>query len=204
MTGKSDAAAAQQTPEANEKPERTTVRITDPQAIRALAHRVRLDVIDELFGSERTYTATELAKKFGLTPSAMSYHLRALERWGYVLRAPSSVDARERHWKAAGDSLNVGDKSSASALVGSTLIDLQLTALRERILASLNAAEAAESDAEGLMMLATSKLRLTDAQVRAFQSEYHSMLERYRRIEHSDPPTELLEIHVTTAVVPDT
>ena len=54
------------------------VEITDPKAIRALAHAARLEVISELYSTQVSRTATELATQTGLTPSAMSYHLRAL------------------------------------------------------------------------------------------------------------------------------
>ena len=64
------------------------VVITDPRAIRALAHPARQRIIDELY-SGRVLTATECAELAGLTPSATSYHLRALERWGIVERAES-------------------------------------------------------------------------------------------------------------------
>ena len=61
------------------------VRLRDPDALRALAHPARLLVVDELYqGNERT--SSELAELTGLSPSAMSYHLRALERWGIVER----------------------------------------------------------------------------------------------------------------------
>ena len=62
------------------------VSISDPQAIRALAHEARLTVLEELFASQATRTATELATRCELTPSAMSYHLRALEKYGYVAK----------------------------------------------------------------------------------------------------------------------
>jgi len=80
------------------------VVITDPQAMKALAHPARLAAIDELY-SGRELTASELADLGGLTPSAMSYHLRALERWGVVERAEARGDGRERPWRAAGRSL---------------------------------------------------------------------------------------------------
>ena len=57
---------------------RAKVMLTDPRAIKALAHPARLAVIDELFAG-RQLTATECAEIAGLSPSAMSYHLRALE-----------------------------------------------------------------------------------------------------------------------------
>ena len=72
--------------------------------MKALAHSARLAAIDELYAG-RELTAIELAELGGLTPSAMSYHLRALERWGVVERAESRGDGRERPWRAAGRSL---------------------------------------------------------------------------------------------------
>ncbi|MDX6262847.1 MAG: hypothetical protein QOH84_4535, partial [Kribbellaceae bacterium] len=67
------------------------VVLTDPRAIRALAHPARQRIIDELY-SGRVLTATECAELAGLTPSATSYHLRALERWGIIERAEGSTD----------------------------------------------------------------------------------------------------------------
>ena len=63
----------------------TEVRITDPRAMRALAHPARQRLITELFSGE-VLTSTEAAELCDLTPSAMSYHLRALEKWGIVTR----------------------------------------------------------------------------------------------------------------------
>ena len=90
------------------------VRIDDPAALRALAHPARLMVIDELYqGSERT--SSELAELTGLTPSAMSYHLRALERWGMVERGESRDDGRERPWRAAGRTLSLDPETVTAA-----------------------------------------------------------------------------------------
>src|SRR5262245_33479281 len=91
------------------------VRLEGPGAIRALAHPARLTIVDELYqGTERT--ASELAELTGLSPSAMSYHLRALERWGVVERGETRPDARERPWRACGRSLSlVSDADSAAA-----------------------------------------------------------------------------------------
>ncbi|MCZ2401791.1 helix-turn-helix domain-containing protein [Paenarthrobacter sp. Z7-10] len=196
---------AQQDPEQlSRDTERSVVNITDPQAIRALAHKVRLDVIDELFGSDETYTATELARSFGLTPSAMSYHLRALEKWGYVLRAASAGDGRERRWKAAGETLTVGDRTSASDLVGSTLIDVTLNATRDRINRALAQAEASGGPAPTSLMLASSKLKVTEAEAKEFTAEYHQLVERYRKLTHSPDAAEKPKpMYLTTIFVPE-
>ena len=84
------------------------VRLRDARAIRALAHPARLAVMDALTG-RATITATEAAEVAGLSPSAMSYHLRALAKWGIVREADPAGDGdgRERRWERAGAGLSV-------------------------------------------------------------------------------------------------
>jgi len=105
------------------------VILDDPTAIKALAHPARLAVIDELY-SGRELTATECAAMVGLSPSAMSYHLRALEKLGIVRRAESTGDGREHPWRAGGRSLTVATSAggsrlarAASAALESSVID---------------------------------------------------------------------------------
>ena len=73
-------------------------RISDPKVMRALAHPARLTILEEL-GLGRAGTATEFAAICGLTPSATSYHLRALAKAGLVQEAPGRGDGRERVWQ---------------------------------------------------------------------------------------------------------
>jgi DNA-binding transcriptional ArsR family regulator len=91
--------------------------IRDPAVMRALAHPARLAVLDLLL-TGRTATATECAELCGLSPSAMSYHLRALARIGLIEEAPSRGDGRERRWKASSFQLDVdaGPDASPEAL----------------------------------------------------------------------------------------
>ncbi|MCU1574310.1 MAG: hypothetical protein JWO93_2392 [Micrococcaceae bacterium] len=188
------------TPEA----QRPLVTITDPRAIRALAHRVRLEVIDELFGSEQTYTATELANSFGLTPSAMSYHLRALEKWGYLVRAASVGDARERHWRAAGNRLQVGDNASSSALVSTALLDLTLTSTRARVVAAILLAGNMAANDRPPLEIATAKVALTHAEARDFLVEYAALVEKYRLMRHQPEPAEPRRpMHLLNILAPD-
>ncbi|MEE1621339.1 ArsR/SmtB family transcription factor [Zafaria sp. Z1313] len=141
MTQNTSEAKYAGTPEVRRQTENPVV-ISDPQAIRALAHEARLEVLEELFASQSTRTATELASRCNLTPSAMSYHLRALEKYGYVERAASEGDGRERRWKAAGDQLVVGSLSDSTA-AKNAFLNVQLNAFRERL-----SAEIARRDAE--------------------------------------------------------
>jgi DNA-binding transcriptional ArsR family regulator len=88
-------------------------------------------VVDELYqGAERT--ASELAKITDLSPSATSYHLRALERWGIVERGEEREDGRERPWRAPGRSLMwASDMSVAAAAAQDVIAGGYLEQLRE-------------------------------------------------------------------------
>lgn len=68
--------------------------------MRALAHPARLAILEQL-SSQGPATATECAATTGLSPSACSYHLRALAKWGFVTEA-AGADRRERRWLAEG------------------------------------------------------------------------------------------------------
>jgi hypothetical protein len=68
--------------------------------MRALAHQGRIAIWTYL-GLHGPATATECAEIAGLSPSACSYHLRTLARYGFVEEAPASAaDGRERPWRA--------------------------------------------------------------------------------------------------------
>ncbi len=121
-------------PERPSEPRR--VVISDPQAVRALAHQARQEALDELFSSGRSRTATELASRSNLTPSAMSYHLRALERFGLVERAASAGDARERRWKATGEQLVIQPLGGSQAGI-LAYNDMQLSQYRELLAAEI-------------------------------------------------------------------
>jgi DNA-binding transcriptional ArsR family regulator len=76
--------------------------ITDPQAMRALAHPVRLAVLIHLQRNGPA-TATTLSPHVGATPSVTSWHLRHLATYGLVIDAPVDEvpgDRRQRWWKA--------------------------------------------------------------------------------------------------------
>jgi len=103
------------------------LRISDPKALRALAHPLRLDLLDRLmsFGEQ---TAAQCAEAVGSTASNCSYHLRALARVGLV-EAGSSNDARERPWRATATGLEFGpaDPASPTSTAGEALAELTLS-----------------------------------------------------------------------------
>lgn len=150
------------------------VVITDPQSIRALAHPARLAVLDALNGRE--LTATACAALTGLTPSAMSYHLRALEKWGIVERAEGTGDGRVRPWRLRGEGLRIeaeglDDSEAAGQLLDEALLDSErrnwraYTARRDQEPAEWDSA--AEWSDSSVWMTAEEAQQLTE-QVEAF------------------------------------
>ncbi|SCE65494.1 transcriptional regulator, ArsR family [Micromonospora purpureochromogenes] len=77
------------------------VELTSPQALRALAHPVRLALLDRL-QRHGPATATQLAPHVGATPSVVSWHLRHLASFGLVTDWDGATSKRERWWQAAG------------------------------------------------------------------------------------------------------
>lgn len=72
-------------------------RISDPRRVRALAHPVRLDLMDALADGE--LTATECAELTGETVANCSYHLRTLAKYGYIVAGTRR--GREKPWRLA-------------------------------------------------------------------------------------------------------
>src|ERR1700744_2293580 len=72
-------------------------RITDARTLRALAHPIRIALL-ELLLLQGPQTATEAAEQIGETPTTCSFHLRQLARYGFVEEAGGGR-RRARPWK---------------------------------------------------------------------------------------------------------
>ena len=156
---------------------RTTLTLTDPRAIRAIAHEARQLVIDELY-SGSVITATEAAHICGLSPSAMSYHLRALEKWGIVVRDDRSGDGRERPWRAGANDLSVGrpDRALGASVrqASNTVISTFMAGLNKAVDAHLDKAPEAKS-----IKMSRGRLYLTDEEAAALNRDLDALVQRY-------------------------
>ena len=93
------------------------IELTDPQMMRALAHQARIAIWTHL-GLHGPATATECAEIAGLSPSACSYHLRTLAKYGFVEEDPdSAADGRERPWRARVLAFTMTDSPDAPAAI---------------------------------------------------------------------------------------
>ena len=74
------------------------MRITDSRALRAMAHPLRLDLI-EVLTALGPVTAAVCARHLGVSQASCSFHLRQLAKYGFVEQADASGDRRERPWR---------------------------------------------------------------------------------------------------------
>jgi DNA-binding transcriptional ArsR family regulator len=186
-----------------QRPHGGSRRIADPRSIRALAHPARLAIINALAtGEERT--ATEWAEVTGLSASATAYHLKFLERHGFVETAPPSKDRRERPWRATArrtvvdldDSTPAG--AAAAAAVGAAHIDAT-RALAVRYVQGAPAEPAEWRDAA----LDNTDLWLTAEEFRRVTVELAAVLEPYRkRTRRRRASADTRRVRVMTVVVP--
>lgn len=73
------------------------LNLTDPKAIRALAHPVRWALLEAL-GQAGTLTATQASEMLGESPANCAFHLRTLAKYGFVEEAGGGK-GRERPWR---------------------------------------------------------------------------------------------------------
>jgi hypothetical protein len=101
------------------------LRITDPTVMRALAHPVRMGLI-ELFAVHATLTATQASEALGESPANCAFHLRTLAKYGFVEEAGGGR-GRERPWRASRRArhirINAADLDSEQAHVAAGALE---------------------------------------------------------------------------------
>ena len=175
-----------------------TLVLRDARAIRALAHPVRLSLLDELPDQTVERTATELAEAAGVTPSAMSYHLRSLERFGIVERGDSRTDGRDRPWRRVGRHLSL-DSGHASTDVAARMafIDQVLTQLRH------NWENVFRTEQQDGAELSRERIWLTRDEISQLTGAINKAAERY--VDRRDPaarPADAIDVDLTWSLLP--
>ncbi len=178
---------------------REIIKISDPERMKALAHPARMAVFDHL-ALRRTQghdgaTATEIAEVAGMTPSAMSYHLRTLAKAGFIEEAPSRGDARERLWRLGIHSFSISadpDASESDRAIERTMGE----AFREQQDRSYRRWMEGRFDVDPKLreasMTQQGHLRLTQEEAAEFSRRYQELEQEYvdRTIERIDQGTD--------------
>jgi DNA-binding transcriptional ArsR family regulator len=173
--------------------------------LRALAHPARLAIL-QFLGLEGPATATQCAEVAGLSPSACSYHLRALAQYGFVEEdQESAADGRQRPWRARIIALSWGDEPGAPIgmrVAGQMLEETvreQAGELRQRYLD--HRAQYPEPWQRALGYH-NDVLHVTPAELRALRDRLTEALGEFRRLNPDERPPGTGRVHVILDFTP--
>ncbi|MEJ3749089.1 helix-turn-helix domain-containing protein [Actinomycetes bacterium KLBMP 9797] len=178
--------------------------ITDPQALRALAHPVRLAILDRL-QRRGPATATQLSPDVGATPSVVSWHLRHLASFGLVKDWDGTTSKRERWWQAAakGFRFNLPDdaegQSAARQLQGEMFA--QYAELPQQWL--LQDEPGLDTRWRRLAGMANTRIVVTAEELGELEDAVEELLAPYVRRKDMKPPAGARGVRVLRYVMPE-
>lgn len=155
------------------------VRTTDPDRIRALAHPVRIDLI-ELLDELGEATATQCAERLGETVANCSFHLRVLAKAGFIEPAPAR--GREKPWRpvsAGGRRMSIEPGNQASRLAVAELAGLSLLREAERVRAFLQEQPDPPAGWEDTVSLTSSTFWATADELRELVVQIDALTDRF-------------------------
>lgn len=182
-----------------------TARITDPKVMRALAHPARIAIVEHLGSTGAVVTATECAEMVGLSPSATSYHLRELAKYGLVEQAPSRGDGRERVWRSTTSGFNVdGDLAEPETRASmQALVDVYLNRDFARLRQWMARQHEESKDWQEASALMGPMLLLNAAELAEVNRRVQEVLAPYRRRERmAEAPADARPVAVHYAAFP--
>jgi DNA-binding transcriptional ArsR family regulator len=182
------------------------LRLTDPRMMRALAHPARIAILQHL-GLDGPATATECAAVAGLSPSACSYHLRALARYGFVEEDPSSAaDGRQRPWRARVISMSFDegepDQPDAVRAAGRLLKETLAARVEEMRANYLDRAAGYTAQWRNIAGWHQDVVHVTADEAAALREQVQTLLAGYRRIDPADRPPDAHRVHALLDLIP--
>ncbi|MCD0442189.1 helix-turn-helix domain-containing protein [Glycomyces sp. A-F 0318] len=164
----------------------THTKITDPERMKALAHPARMAVFDYLAKRRAEgfdgATATEISEVAGMTPSAMSYHLRTLAKAGFIEEAPSRGDARERLWRLILNNFSIQAEDGAPEshrVIERTMGEAFRRQQEENISRWMEQYPHVSPELRKSSMMQQANLRLTLEEAEAFASRFRELAQEY-------------------------
>jgi DNA-binding transcriptional ArsR family regulator len=161
------------------------------RAVRALAHPLRLRLLDELrFGGPAT--ATQLAGRVGESSGATSYHLRQLARHGYVEDAEPR-GGHERWWRYRERRMVAPPDADPG---GNRTLLAELLSREAHALDRYLAAPARPAEWDDAAFFQSRALRLTAAELEALRDGIEALLAPLRRADAADPPADTTPVRI--------
>jgi Helix-turn-helix domain len=164
-------------------------KITDARAMRALAHPMRLALL-EAMAHAGTLTATQASELLGESPANCAFHLRTLAKYGYVVEAGGGR-GRERPWRRAhlGLQITTDQEDPAAAIAADELGQYWMDTLLDRARSALarRASWPAEWQHNALLGQNESILYVTRQEAQELGMEIFRLMLRFEdRIDHPE------------------
>ncbi|KQX06611.1 MULTISPECIES: winged helix-turn-helix domain-containing protein [unclassified Leifsonia] len=177
--------------------------VLDATALRALAHPLRVRILDEL-SAYGPLTSSGLATRIGESSGVMSYHLRQLEKAGLVREDESLGTARERWWERRPGSIATPEPSefppASPERLATQLITDEWMRSREANFHEYLAEGESVFGQEWLSIAAsdTTNLRLTPEQLHQLVVDFDTVLWKYIDAykQNPSPGSRPVQIHV--------
>jgi DNA-binding transcriptional ArsR family regulator len=154
----------------------TQRRISSAHDMRALAHPLRMDLL-ELLAVHGAHTASEAAAVLDQTPANVSWHLRKLAEHGFVRQAADGP-GRRRPWKMIAESLSWGDDAADPAAVAA-LSDLAIEREVQRLRAAIASSPRESHDWQRATQVHQSRLWLTSEEAAELGAAIGDLLHAY-------------------------
>ncbi|MEV6526648.1 winged helix-turn-helix domain-containing protein [Longispora sp. NPDC051575] len=155
------------------------VHIDDPKVMRALAHPARLAILTRLHQHGPT-TATECAEVTGLSPSATSYHLRALADYGLIEKAESRGDGRETVWQSKSTHMHVHQDTPESRTAGRHLLKAWLARQDQALYDWMDQEQEQSEDWRDVVRVDNVRVTVNPERLVELMERVHVLLEEYR------------------------
>ena len=181
------------------------MEISDPQALRALAHPTRLAILGRL-QRHGPSTATLLSPHVGASPSVVSWHLRHLARFGFVTDWDGAGSRRERGWQAVSRGYRLVPRDDdPEAMAAARQLD------RERITRAVDTAlrwlETDEAELSSQWRqesgLADTGVRVTLEELRTIEAAIEEVLTPYVRRGEDELPAGARGVRLLRFVLPE-
>jgi hypothetical protein len=158
---------------------RTVNRVTDPRALRALAHPIRLSLIG-LLRTEGPLTATRAGELLGESSANASFHLRQLAKYGLVEEAGGG-HGRQRPWRATAMFTDVPDIADSPELAAASGLFRSIVAERyfDQVMRWLEARPDEPAEWQHAAQFGDTVLYLSAAELDALGKELHALIDPY-------------------------
>jgi predicted ArsR family transcriptional regulator len=156
-----------------------SIKLTEPKAMRALAHPTRLALLG-LLRQEGPLTATEAAARVGESSASCSFHLRQLAKYGFVEDAGGGA-GRQRPWRATAAQTSWDDAADdpEQALAAQALSEVVASRYGERIAALVAARPSLPRAWRAASSFADAQTWLTAAELDALTDELEELVLRH-------------------------